>query len=213
MKDLHSYRKSYEKSQLIEDSIPENPIHLFAKWFQEFEDMESGDEINAMTLATIGLDGFPKSRIVLLKQFTEEGFVFFSNYNSAKGKAIAANANVCLSFFWQAMERQVVIKGTAHKTSEAISDSYFDSRPLGSRLGAIVSNQSEVIVSRDWLDQQLAALESTVVETNLSRPSNWGGYIVKPVSIEFWQGRANRLHDRILYSFEKSSWQSCRLAP
>ena len=161
MEDLSDYRKSYEKSQLLENEIPEDPINLFHRWFYETEQFGGAEEVNAMTVATIGLDGFPKSRVVLLKKFNEEGFVFYTNYNSEKGRAILNNPNVCLSFFWHSMERQVIIKGTATKTTAAVSDNYFSSRPDGSKLGAIVSHQSEVIPSRDYLDQKLKALETS----------------------------------------------------
>ena len=214
MKDLSDYRKSYEKSQLLENAIPENPISLFQQWFRETEEFGGVDEVNAMTVATIGLDGFPKSRVVLLKKFNEEGFIFYTNYNSEKGKAIHSNPNVCLSFFWHSMERQVIIKGIAAKTSETISDNYFSSRPDGSKLGAIVSDQSEVIPSREYLDQKLIALETNYSDTPILRPSNWGGYIVQPIAIEFWQGRPNRLHDRIRYQLQDDcSWQIDRLSP
>ena len=214
MKDLSDYRKSYEKNQLLETNIPENPISLFQQWFRETEEFGGVDEVNAMTVATIGLDGFPKSRVVLLKKFNEEGFIFYTNYNSEKGKAIHSNHNVCLSFFWHSMERQVIIKGIAAKTSETISDNYFSSRPDGSKLGAIVSDQSEVIPSREYLDQKLIALETNYRDTPILRPSSWGGYIVQPIAIEFWQGRPNRLHDRIRYQLQDDcSWQIDRLSP
>jgi pyridoxamine 5'-phosphate oxidase len=157
--DLSNYRRSYEKSQLIENNLPEDPITLFRNWFIEVEEFGSAAEVNAMTVSTIGLDGFPKSRVVLLKQFTYEGFIFYTNYNSEKGRAIAANPNVCLSFFWHEMERQVIIKGRAEKIAVNLSDGYFESRPLGSRLGAIVSPQSEVIPSRSYLEEKLDQLE------------------------------------------------------
>lgn len=153
MNDLSNYRKSYEKSELLETNIPEDPFNLFNKWFHEVEDLGGTEEVNAMTVATFGLDGYPKARVVLLKQFNYEGFIFYTNYNSEKGKAIAVNPNICLSFFWHSMERQVIIKGIAEKTSENISDGYFESRPDGSKLGAIVSNQSEVIPSRKVLEE------------------------------------------------------------
>ena len=155
MSDLSNYRKSYEKNELIESSIPEDPINLFHKWFHEVEDFGGVDEVNAMTVSTIGLDGFPKSRVVLLKKYNEEGFIFFTNYNSEKGKAILNNPNVCISFFWTSLERQVIIKGIAEKTSETISDNYFDSRPDGSKLGALASAQSEVIPNRSFLENEL----------------------------------------------------------
>lgn len=211
MKDLSHYRKSYGKSELLESTIPDDPINLFQRWFHEAEEMGNGGEVNAMTVSTIGLDGFPKSRVVLLKKFSEEGFVFFTNYHSEKGKAIAANPNVCLSFFWPVMERQVIIKGTAEKTSETVSDNYFDSRPEGSRLGAIASDQSETIPSREYIDGKLQELEKSIPD--IKRPDHWGGYIVKPVEVEFWQGRPNRLHDRIRYKLSTIDWEISRLAP
>ena len=218
MEDLSNYRKSYEKSQLLESNIPKNPINLFHRWFHETEEFggpeASGEEVNAMTVATIGLDGFPKSRVVLLKKFNEEGFVFYTNYDSEKGKAILNNPNVCLSFFWHSMERQVIIKGIAAKTSDVISDNYFSSRPDGSKLGAIVSPQSQVIPSREYLDNKLKELESTFKSKEIPRPKNWGGFIVRPIEVEFWQGRPNRLHDRIRYKLQDDfNWEIDRLSP
>lgn len=214
MKDLSNYRKSYEKSELLETNIPEDPINLFNRWFHETEELNTTEEVNAMTVSTIGLDGFPKSRVVLLKKFNEEGFIFYTNYNSEKGKAILNNPNVCLSFFWHSMERQIIIKGTAEKTSATISDNYFASRPDGSKLGAIVSPQSEVIPSRDFLDTKLKELEKELDGKEIPRPENWGGFLVRPIEVEFWQGRANRLHDRIRYKLEDNfNWKIDRLSP
>lgn len=214
MKDLSNYRKSYEKSELLEDNIPEDPINLFNRWFHETEDFGGVDEVNAMTVATIGLDGFPKSRVVLLKKFNEEGFIFYTNYNSEKGKAIQQNPNICLSFFWTSLERQVIIKGIAEKTIEAVSDNYFASRPDGSKLGAIVSPQSEVIPNREFLETNLKKLEQEFESTEIERPKHWGGFLVRPVEVEFWQGRANRLHDRIRYQLQSDfNWKMDRLAP
>lgn len=214
MNDLSNYRKSYEKSELLETNIPEDPINLFNKWFHEVEDFGGTEEVNAMTVSTFGLDGYPKARVVLLKQFTYEGFIFYTNYNSEKGKAIAANPNICLSFFWHSMERQVIIKGIAEKTSENISDGYFESRPDGSKLGAIVSNQSDVISSRKVLEESLKQLEHDFQGKEILRPKFWGGFLVRPVEVEFWQGRPNRLHDRIRYQLQDNfSWIIERLAP
>lgn len=213
-KDLSNYRKSYEKSELTEGAIKENPQEQFQKWFYELEASEGVDEPNAMTISTIGLDGFPKSRVVLMKKFTFEGFIFYTNYQSEKGKAIAANPSVCLSFFWPNMERQVIIKGTAEKIAENLSDGYFESRPHGSQLGAVVSDQSEVVPSREYLEGKLQELEKKYDGTEVPRPEYWGGYLVRPISIEFWQGRPNRLHDRIRYSLQEDfDWKIERLAP
>ena len=214
MEDLSNYRKSYEKSELLETNIPEDPMVLFKKWFHEVEDFGGVEEVNAMTVSTIGLDGFPKARVVLLKQFTYEGFIFYTNYDSEKGKAIANNPNVCLSFFWHSLERQIIIKGKAIKIAENLSDGYFESRPDGSKLGAIVSNQSEVIPSRIVLEEKLKQLEVDCKGKEILRPKNWGGYLIEPQEIEFWQGRANRLHDRIRYKLNADfSWKTERLAP
>jgi pyridoxamine 5'-phosphate oxidase len=214
MKDLSNYRKSYEKSELLETQIPDDPINLFHKWFYEAEDLNAAEEVNAMTVSTIGSDGFPKSRVVLLKKFNEDGFVFYTNYQSEKGKAILQNPNVCLSFFWPTVERQIIIKGTAEQTPDQISDNYFASRPDGSKLGAIVSPQSQVIPNRDFLAQNLSDLEKEWYGKEIPRPKHWGGFLVRPVEVEFWQGRPNRLHDRIRYQLQANyEWRIDRLAP
>ncbi len=213
-KDLSNYRKAYEKSALMEGSISDNPMELFQKWFYEVEASEGVDEPNAMTVSTIGLDGFPKNRVVLLKKYTYEGFIFYTNYKSEKGKAIEENPNVCISFFWPNLERQIIIKGRAEKIAANLSDGYFESRPDGSKLGAIVSDQSSVISSREVLEQKLSMLEDQYKGKEIERPHWWGGYIVRPVSIEFWQGRPNRLHDRIRYTLQADyDWKIERLAP
>jgi len=214
MNDLSNYRKSYEKSELLEQMIPEDPINLFHKWFHEVKDFGGVDEVNAMTVASIGLDGFPKARVVLLKHYDEEGFIFYTNYNSEKGKSILQNPNVCLSFFWHSLERQVIIRGTAEKVSAVVSDNYFASRPKGSQLGAIVSDQSEVIPNREVLEKKQTELEKQWEGKEIPRPANWGGFLIRPIAVEFWQGRPNRLHDRIRYSLEDDySWTIERLAP
>ncbi|WP_027879965.1 pyridoxamine 5'-phosphate oxidase [Mesoflavibacter zeaxanthinifaciens] len=213
-KDLSNYRKSYEKGELLLKDTPENPLELFRSWFNEVDQHFPQDETNAMTVSTIGLDGYPKNRVVLLKKFTYEGFIFYTNYQSEKGKAIANNPNICLSFFWHGAERQIIIKGKAEKIAPNLSDGYFESRPKGSQLGALASNQSEVVESRDVLENKLKALEIAYKGKEVERPEFWGGYIVKPISIEFWQGRPNRLHDRILYTLEENyDWVKKRLSP
>lgn len=213
-KDLSDYRKSYEKKELLEANCPENPIELFQKWFLNADQTDTVDESNAMTLSTIGTDGFPKSRVVLLKKFTWEGFIFYTNYSSEKGKAITNNNNVCLSFFWPSLEQQIIIKGKAEKIAENLSDGYFESRPDGSKLGAWASNQSSVVSSREELDQNLKSFENKYKNQEIPRPNHWGGFIVKPESIEFWQGRPNRMHDRIRYTLQKDfNWKMERLAP
>lgn len=213
-KDLGNYRRSYEKSALMENPVLASPMALFQIWFDELEASESVEEPNAMTVSTIGLDGFPKSRVVLLKKFSERGFVFYSNYQSEKGKAIANNPNSCISFFWQNLERQVIIKGQAEKLPAQESDDYFNSRPVGSQLGALVSDQSRVIPSRDYLENKLEELKKAYQNIAIKRPDHWGGYLIKAESIEFWQGRPNRLHDRIRYTLQKDSqWKMERLAP
>ncbi|WP_418604060.1 pyridoxamine 5'-phosphate oxidase [Hwangdonia sp.] len=213
-KDLSDYRKSYEKGELLLANVPENPMELFQKWFYEVDRFFAEDETNAMTVSTIGIDGYPKNRVVLLKKYTYEGFIFYTNYESEKGKAIAQNPNVCLSFFWQGAERQIIIKGNAEKIAENLSDGYFESRPRGSQLGALVSHQSEAIESREFIEDKLQKLEQKYEGKEIPRPEYWGGYIVKPVEIEFWQGRPNRLHDRIRYKLQSDyNWKINRLSP
>lgn len=211
MKDLNDYRKSYTKGDLNEEDLSTNPFQLFKKWFQETESQIGNLEVNAMTIASIGKDGYPKSRVVLLKSYSDQGFVFFTNYKSDKGRAIANNPHVCISFFWQPTERQIIIKGIAEKISEEDSTAYFLSRPRGSQIGAIASHQSEKISSRAVLDNAVTKIENS--EEALKRPEVWGGYIVRPVEIEFWQGRENRLHDRFLYERNGETWSHSRLAP
>ena len=213
-KDLSNYRKSYEKQELLESNCPKNPMDLFKTWFRNADDSKTVEETNAMSISTIGKDGFPKNRIVLLKKFTSEGFIFYTNYSSEKGLAIAENNNICLSFFWPGLEQQIIIKGKAEKQIENLSDGYFESRPDGSKLGAWASNQSTVVSSREALEDSLASFTTAFHEKEITRPKHWGGYLVKPISIEFWQGRPNRLHDRIRYILEDDfSWKIERLAP
>jgi len=214
MKDnLYNERKSYEKGSLSIHNVDPNPLQQFRTWYYETELSGSVDEVNAMTLATIGQDEFPRGRVVLLKKYNETGFYFYTNYNSEKGRSIAHNNKVCLSFFWPVMERQIIIKGTAEKTSLIDSTNYFHSRPKGSQLGSLVSNQSEEIESREELEKKLAQLEKKYKNKEVPLPDDWGGYVVVPKVIEFWQGRPNRLHDRIQYTLDGMDWIIKRLQP
>jgi pyridoxamine 5'-phosphate oxidase len=213
MNDLSDYRKNYQKSELTENVLPEAPMELFHTWFLEAEKMEQEIEVNAMTLSTVQPDGFPKGRIVLLKEYTPDGFVFYTNYESEKGRSMQANNKVCLSFFWPNSERQVLIIGNAEKVAPEVSDAYFASRPRGSQLGAWASAQSTEISGRQFIDDKLAALELEFEGKEIPRPPHWGGFLVTPVSMEFWQGRANRLHDRIRYTRSGEGWVRGRLSP
>ena len=211
--DLSNYRNIYEKRELLESDVPENPMQLFQTWFYEADEADSVEEANAMSVATIGLDGFPKTRVVLLKEYTYEGFIFYTNYESEKGRAIAANPHLCLSFFWPSLERQIIIKGIAERVEALTSDNYFHSRPVGSQLGAVVSRQSEV-VTRAHLEEELKRLEGLYEGKEIPRPDYWGGFLVRPVSMEFWQGRPNRLHDRLRYRLtDEYDWILERMAP
>ena len=212
-KDLGDLRKSYTKNELKAADIANDPIAFFGSWFNEAEHHPEIDEANAMTLATLGLDDYPKARVVLLKAINEKGFVFYTNYQSEKGLSIAHHAKVGLSFFWPALERQVIIKGTAEQLKPEVSNAYFNSRPKGSQLGALVSEQSKVITDRSILEAKLDALEIEYQDKSVDRPKHWGGYLVVPKCIEFWQGRPNRLHDRIRCQWQGSFWNIERLAP
>ena len=206
-------RKDYSTRKLTEDNISADPIQQFRNWWNDAIKSEI-DEVNAMTLATASSDGFPSARIVLLKGFTEEGFIFFTNYQSFKGTQLEENPKACLVFFWKELERQVRITGFVKKVSEEESDAYFKSRPFASQAGAVISPQSQVIQDRNWLDEKYNKLAGDPNEKDLKRPPHWGGYCVQPVIMEFWQGRTSRLHDRIQYTLtEKGSWIIERLAP
>jgi pyridoxamine 5'-phosphate oxidase len=210
--NIADIRKDYLLQSFDESIANSNPIEQFTIWWNEAVKSEI-DEINAMTLATIDTNGNPDARIVLLKGYDKNGFVFYTNYNSAKGKSLALHANACLVFFWKELERQVRIKGTVEKISAAESDAYFSSRPIGSRIGAWASPQSQVIESRDVIEQN-AKQYSEAFKENIERPPHWGGYIVSPNSIEFWQGRSSRLHDRLLYTQQQwGNYSIQRLAP
>ena len=206
-------RRDYSHKSLSEKDVDANAIKQFETWWVEAVNSKI-DEVNAMTLATASADGLPSARIVLLKEFSETGFVFFTNYESYKAQQLAENPKACLVFFWKELERQVRITGLIQKIGGQQSDEYFRSRPESSRIGAWASPQSRVIESRDWLDDQFNELVNKMEGTDIKRPPHWGGYIVKPVVIEFWQGRPSRLHDRIQYTLEENGeWKIERLAP
>ncbi len=206
-------RKNYSQESLSEKDAEASPIQQFSKWWDEAVASEI-DEVNAMTLATASSDGVPSARIVLLKDYDTNGFTFFTNYSSFKGQQLAENPKACLVFFWKELERQVRITGLIEKINTGASDEYFNSRPVGSQIGALASPQSQVIESREWLDDHYKELENELEGKQLQRPSHWGGYIVKPVIIEFWQGRPSRLHDRLQYTLqENGEWKIERLAP
>lgn len=212
---IANIRLNYSKQTLLEGDVKSNPVEQFGIWWNEAIKAELS-EVNAMTLATASADGIPAARIVLLKDVTPEGFTFYTNYNSFKGQQLLENPKACLVFFWKELERQVRITGLVSKTSEANSNEYFYSRPAGSQIGATVSPQSTVIANRAVLEDAYAQLQDSVAKNTvtITRPSHWGGYMVKPVTVEFWQGRPSRLHDRLQYSLQPDgSWIIERLAP
>ncbi len=210
---MYDKRRNYTRGELPDQGIPENPMELFRDWYLQAEENESGEQ-NAFTLSTVDAGCRPTNRVVLLKRFTWEGFVFYTNYESRKGREIAANPHVSMSFFWQKAERQVIIRGVAEKLAANLSDGYFESRPRGSQLGAWVSRQSRPIESREALDERLKEMEIKFEGKEIPRPEHWGGFLIRPEYMEFWQGRPNRLHDRILYTLEEDySWKIQRLQP
>lgn len=210
---IANLRKDYSSQMLSEKEISHDPFELFQKWWTEAVNSQI-DEPNAMTLATASSDGMPAARIMLLKGFSREGFVFFSNYKSYKAMHLEENPKACLVFFWKELERQVRVTGLVKKLPEAESDEYFLSRPRGSQIGAWASEQSQVIESREWLDQRYAQLSEEYKDKALKRPPHWGGYLVTPVIMEFWQGRPSRLHDRIQFMIgEDGGWKMERLSP
>jgi pyridoxamine 5'-phosphate oxidase len=205
-------RKDYKLKSLLEEDVLDNPLAQFSLWWNEAVSSEI-EEVNAMTLATATNDGYPLARIVLLKGMTDEGFLFFTNYQSHKGEELAQNPRAALVFFWKELERQVRIEGTVEKISEAESDAYFASRPVKSKIGAWASPQSTTIPGRHIIEENVEKYNAQFGEENIPRPPHWGGYIVKPQKVEFWQGRRSRLHDRILYSKVNEQWKIERLAP
>ena len=210
--DLKDIRSEFSRGVLSKDQVNKNPIEQFKQWFKQASKFEI-PEVNAMTIATASPGGFPSARIVLLKEVDENGFVFFTNYDGRKGKELEQNPKAALLFFWIELEQQIRIEGIVEKTSEKESDAYFNSRPLESKISAIVSKQSYVVQSRELLEEKYVNCLKDNFEKEIKRPENWGGYRVIPERIEFWQGRTNRLHDRILYTKIEKEWKIERLEP
>ena len=209
---LDSIRREYKFAELNRETICNNPLKQFEIWINDAI-VAKVNEVTAMSLVTIGTDKFPQSRIVLLKDYNQKGLIFFTDYLSEKGKAIQKNPQVGIHFFWPELERQIRISGFAEKTSEKISDNYFYSRPNTSQIASIISNQSNEIPNREYLEKRFAEMQNSLLGQSAKRPKSWGGYLVKPEKIEFWQGRENRLHDRILYENKNGEWNIKRLAP
>lgn len=212
MIDISDLRRDFTLKTLDTKDVLSNPIQQFEVWFNEGVEAQVL-EPNAMNLATVGFDMKPSSRIVLLKQVRNEGFVFFTNYESRKAKQLDENPNCALTFIWNELERQVRIEGRVEKILPGESDSYFERRPEGSKLGAWSSPQSTIIPSREYLENLIADFEQKFVGVEITRPDNWGGYLVRPHLVEFWQGRKSRLHDRIQYVYVNNLWKISRLAP
>jgi pyridoxamine 5'-phosphate oxidase len=213
MQSIADLRKEYQLQSLSETDVKTDPFEQFNQWWEEAVNAKIA-EPNAMTLATASADGLPSARVLLFKGLNGKGFMFYTNYNSFKGQQLAENPRACLVFFWKELERQVRITGLAEKLGAKESDEYFNSRPEGSRVGAWASPQSQVIENRDWLERNKLKYEKLFNDKTIERPPHWGGYVVKPVTIEFWQGRPSRLHDRIQYTLEENGgWKIERLAP
>ncbi|HEX6333762.1 MAG TPA: pyridoxamine 5'-phosphate oxidase [Flavisolibacter sp.] len=213
MTSIAELRREYSSQSLLEQDVAPHPIQQFTTWWKQALDAQIV-EPNAMTLATASSDGMPSARVVLLKGYDENGFVFYTNYKSYKSVQLDDNPKACLLFYWKEVERQVRITGLVTKTTERESDVYFSSRPVGSQIGAWTSPQSQVIESRSWLDNHYLEVAERFREKQVQRPPFWGGYVIQPVVMEFWQGRPSRLHDRIQYTLEEGgTWKIERLAP
>jgi len=211
-KNIQNLRQEYRAAELAESDVDKNPFTQFGKWFKEALDALLY-EPNVMTLATADLTGKPSARILLLKGFDENGFVFFTNYSSKKGKEMEENPQASMVFFWPELERQVRIDGLITKVAEQVSEDYFHSRPKGSQIGAAASPQSTIIPNRELLQNRVNELTATYTDQEVPKPVHWGGYLLEPTHIEFWQGRPSRLHDRITYTNVNGAWAINRLAP
>jgi pyridoxamine 5'-phosphate oxidase len=209
---LRDLRTNYQKSELTEESINSDPFRQLEEWLKSAIE-EGNPEPTAMVLSTVDAKGFPDSRVVLLKEINSEGLVFFTNYNSKKGSQVTANPNVAVNFFWSKMERQVRIKGIAERIPEEYSVDYFKSRPIDSQLGAWASPQSQVISDRGILDKNFSHYQHYFQDHEIIKPPHWGGFLIRPEYFEFWQGRSNRLHDRIAFQKSSGAWDIFRLAP
>ena len=211
-KDILTIRNDYQLKRLAKNQFKPDPMQQFEKWMKEVLASEIR-EPNAMILSTVGTTGAPSARVVLLREVNSEGFIFYSNYLSRKGNQMEQNNNVSLTFFWKEIERQVRVEGKAIRIDNQKSDAYFASRPVDSQIGAMVSPQSKPIPSREYLTRLFATFKKKNADKIIPRPEHWGGYLVKPDMIEFWQGRPNRLHDRIAYYRKEDDWEIQRLAP
>jgi len=211
-RDLIEYRKQYGRHKLVVDKLMPDPIAQFRSWYHEAESA-GVQEPNTMTLATVNEQGQPSIRVVLMKEITPEGLIFYSNFRSRKGREMERHPKAALNFYWQLIERQVRLEGIISKVPDSKSDEYFSTRPRGSQLSAWVSEQSKAIPSRDYLEEQLKDCQSRFEGKDIPRPAHWGGYLLTPERVEFWQGGEDRLHDRIEYSKQQGQWKRCRLAP
>lgn len=210
--DFIKYREEYGRKNLVVKKMLADPVKQFKRWFDEAE-VAKVKEPNSMTLATVNAQGQPTIRVVLLKQITPEGLIFYTNFKSRKGREIEEHPKAALNLYWQSMARQVRFDGSIDKVADRLSDQYFSTRPRGSQLSAWVSEQSEVIPSREYLEKQLQVFESRFSAKEIPRPPHWGGYLLSPEQVEFWQGGPDRLHDRIQYTYRGNRWEKCRLAP
>tara|TARA_B110000467_G_C18209950_1_gene416801 strand:- start:2 stop:640 length:639 start_codon:yes stop_codon:yes gene_type:complete len=212
MKNIAAIRTDYTKFSIDELGLKASALDQFIAWFTHAVNINVS-EVNAMVLSTVSENGVPSARVLLLKGIENGGFTFFTNYNSTKGSDLAVNPNACLTFFWRELEQQIRVTGIVEKIDENLSEAYFHSRPRGSQISALASNQSSIVNRREDLTDEIERLEKLYENKEIPRPENWGGYVLKPTSVEFWQGRSSRLHDRFLYSEVEGVWQIERLAP